>query len=184
MFYNWMFAKDPHPYYSFGNGAAMRVSPCGFAARSESEAILLSRKVTEISHDHPEGIKGAEATSVAIFMARDEASKNEIRKRMSRYYDLNFTLDGIRNKYKFNETCQGTVPQAIVAFLESTSFEDAIRGAISIGGDSDTMAAITGGIAEAYYGVSDDKRKRALDYLTADLKGIYEEWEGFMRKTQ
>jgi len=180
MFRNWMFAYDPQPYYSFGNGAAMRVSPCGFAARTEEEAKLLARKVTKISHDHPEGLKGAEATAVAIFLARKGATKEEIRKRMSIYYDLNFTIDGIRENYKFNETCQDTVPQAIEAFLESDSFEDAIRIAISLGGDSDTMAAIAGGIAEAYYGIPDEIKYGALSYLNEELLGIYNEWQKFM----
>jgi len=184
MFCKWMFSDDPQPYNSFGNGAAMRVSPCGFAARTESEAKLLSRKVTEISHNHPEGIKGAEATTVAIFMARNGASKEEIGERMRSYYDLDFTLDGIRESYRFNETCQDTVPQAIAAFLESASFEDTIRGAISIGGDSDTLAAIAGGIAEAHYGVPPEIKEKALAYLSPELKGIYREWESYMRKTQ
>jgi type I restriction enzyme M protein len=183
-FCNWMFASDPQPYYSFGNGAAMRVSSCGFAARTEGEAKLLSRKVTEISHDHPEGIKGAEATTIAIFMARNGATKKEIGKRMKVYYDLDFTLDGIRHNYEYNEICQQTVPQAIVAFLESASFEDTIRGAISIGGDSDTLAAIAGGIAEAYYSVPDDLKEKALTYFDSELKEIYSEWERYIRKTQ
>ena len=180
MFRNWMFATDPQPYYSFGNGAAMRVSPCGFAARTEEEAKLLARKVTEISHDHPEGLKGAEATAVAIFLARKGATKEEIRKRMSSYYDLNFTIDGIRKTYKYNETCQDTVPQAIEAFLESDSFEDTIRIAISLGGDSDTMAAIAGGIAEAHYGIPDRIKNSAMKYLDDELLGIYKEWQKFM----
>jgi type I restriction enzyme M protein len=150
MFRKWVFNDSPAPYNSYGNGAAMRVSPCGFIARTEEEAALLSRKVTEITHNHPEGLKGAEAVSVAIFMAKNGASKNEIKGRIEKnYYVLNFTLDGIRENYEFDETCQGTVPQAITAFLESVSFEDAVRNAVSIGGDSDTLAAITGSIAEA-----------------------------------
>jgi type I restriction enzyme M protein len=181
MFRRWMFSDDPAPYNSFGNGAAMRVSPCGFTARTEDEAILLSRKVTEVTHNHPEGLKGAEAVSVAIFLARNGAAKNEITERIVKdYYALNFTLDSIREKYQFNETCQGTVPQAIVAFLESNSFEDAIRNAISIGGDSDTLAAITGGIAEAYYGVPSELKSKALSYLDRELLKIYQEWEKFL----
>ena len=178
MFRKWVFSRAPEPYNSYGNGAAMRVSPCGFVARTEEEAILLSRKVTEVTHNHPEGLKGAEAVSVAIFMARNGAAKNEIEARIEKdYYPLNFTLDGIRDDYQFNETCQETVPQAIVAFLESVSFEDAIRGAVSIGGDSDTLAAITGSIAEAFYGVPSDLKSKALSYLDHELFSIYEEWE-------
>ncbi len=183
MFRKWMFSDDPEPYNSFGNGAAMRVSPCGFIAGTEEEAILLSRKVTEVTHNHPEGLKGAEAVSVAIFMARNGAVKNEIKERIEKdYYDLNFTLDSIRGDYQFNETCQRTVPQAIVAFLESASFEDAIRGAVSLGGDSDTLAAITGSIAEAFYGVPSDLKSMALTYLDRELLDIYEEWENKTRK--
>jgi len=180
MFRKWMFSNAPEPYNSYGNGAAMRVSSCGFIARTEEEAILLSRKVTEVTHNHAEGLKGAEAVSVAIFIARNGAAKSEIKERMEKdYYSLNFTLDGIRDDYKFNETCQETVPQAIVAFLESVSFEDAIRGAVSIGGDSDTLAAITGSIAEAYYNVPSDLRSKALSFLDRELISIYEEWEKF-----
>jgi len=182
MFFRWMFSGNPQPYNSFGNGAAMRVSPCGFAAQTEDEAKLLSRRVTEVTHNHPEGIKGAEATTVAIFMARQGASQQKIGRRIKRdYYAIDFTLDKIRDTYRFNETCQQTVPQAIEAFLESTSFEDAIRNAISIGGDSDTLAAITGGIAEAYYGIPDDLRDQALRHLDPVLLQIYDEWQVFMQ---
>jgi len=181
MFGKWVFSDKPAPYNSFGNGAAMRVSPCGFIARTEEEAILLSKKVTEVTHNHPEGLKGAEAVSVAIFLARNKATKSEIEERIEKdYYNLNFTLDSIRDDYEFDESCQGTVPQAIVAFLESTSFEDAIRNAISVGGDSDTLAAITGSIAEAFYGVPSDLKSEAQAYLDHELLNIYEEWEKFI----
>jgi type I restriction enzyme M protein len=119
MFRQWMFSNTPKPYNSFGNGAAMRVSACGFAADSLEEAILLSKKVTEVTHNHPQGIKGAEATAVAIYMARNGRSILEIRDHIHKnYYTMDFTLDGIRDTYQFNETCQGTVPHAIMAFLE------------------------------------------------------------------
>lgn len=176
-FYDWMYSNNPQPYNSFGNGAAMRVSACGLVADSLDEAKELSRIVTEISHNHPEGIKGAEATTVAIYMARQDASKDEIRKHIEEnYYDLNFTLDEIRDTYEFNETCQRTVPQSIMAFLESTDFEDAIRNAISIGGDSDTLAAITGSIAEAYYGVPQKLKDKAMSYLDDRLLYLFEEF--------
>jgi len=151
-FRKWLRSENPKPYNSFGNGAAMRVSACAWAAKDLETAIELSKRVTEITHNHSEGLKGAEATTVCIFMARKGKSMREIRDYVDKhYYPMNFTLDEIRPTYRFNETCQETVPQAIMAFLESTSFEDAIRNAISIGGDSDTLGAITGSIAEAYY---------------------------------
>ena len=180
-FYEWMYSDDPHPYNSFGNGAAMRVSSCGFVARSLEEAKLMFQKVTEVTHNHPEGIKGAEATVVAIYMARTGSSMEEIRDIINRkYYLMNFALDEIRDTYEFNETCQDTVPQALMAFFESVSFEDAIRNAISIGGDSDTLAAITGGIAEAYYGVPEEIIKQAERYLDGRLLNILKDYRQWM----
>ncbi len=166
MFRSWVHSDDPKPYGSYGNGAAMRVSACGFAASSFEEAIALSKAVTEVTHNHPEGIKGAEAAAAAIYMAKSGCGITDIRDYINEnYYSMSFTLDEIRSSYKFDVTCQGTVPQAIEAFLESADFEDAIRNAVSIGGDSDTLAAITGGIAEAYYGIPEDIRQQALTYL-------------------
>lgn len=180
MFYKWVFNDSPQPYNSFGNGAAMRVSPAGFAASSEWEAEQFAETVTAVTHDHEAGIKGAAATAVAIYLARKGATKREIRERIVRdYYPLDFNVDDIRATYQFNETCQETVPQAIECFLESTSFEDAIRTAISLGGDSDTIAAITGAIAEAYYGVPEDIKTKALSYLDEELLAIYSEWQEF-----
>ena len=162
-FRRWIFSDDPKPYQSCGNGAAMRVSACGWAGKTPEEVKRLSYAVTAVSHDDPEGIKGAEATACAIFLARTGRGKNEIRTCIeTEYYKLDFTLDEIRPTYRFDESCQGTVPQAIEAFLESTSFEDAIRNAISVGGDSDTLAAITGSIAEAFYGIPDELYKQAV----------------------
>jgi len=181
MFNQWVFSDSPQPYTSYGNGAAMRISPVGFAAKTEDEVKKLSYSVTAVTHNHPEGIKGAEAVALAIYMAWKGATKTEIRDKInSSYYSLDFTIDAIRDTYEFDETCQGTVPQAIEAFLESTSFEDAIRTAISLGGDSDTIAAITGSIAEAYYGVPPEIRDRALGYLDDELRTIYDEWTEFM----
>lgn len=183
MFLHWMYCDDPQPYNSFGNGAAMRVSPCGFTATSIEEAKAMSRAVTEVTHNHPEGIKGAEATTVAIYMARTGRTMAEIRDEIERhYYPMDFTLDGIRDSYTFNETCQQTVPQALMAFFESTSFEDAIRNAISLGGDSDTLAAITGGIAEAYYGIPDEIRQKAMQYLDKRLICILKPFEDMYQK--
>lgn len=151
-FAGWLCQKDPKPYGSYGNGSAMRVSPCGLAAVNMEEALALARASASVSHNHPEGIKGAEAVSAAIFLAKCGKSKAEIRQYINdHYYNLDFTLDSIRESYRFDSSCQGSVPQAIVAFLESENFEDAIRNVISIGGDCDTTGAITGSIAWIYY---------------------------------
>jgi ADP-ribosylglycohydrolase len=152
-FRHWLHSDNPRPYGSFGNGSAMRASPTGFAASTLEEAVQLAQHSAEVTHNHPEGIKGAQATAAAIYLARTGCTKQQIRDYVTRAfgYDLDFTLDEIRPTYRFNETCQQTVPQAIVAFLESTDYESAIRLAISLGGDSDTLACITGGIAAAYY---------------------------------
>lgn len=172
-FREWLFSDNPTPYNSFGNGAAMRVSACGIVAKSIDEAKTLSKKVTEVTHSHPEGLKGAEAVAISIFLARKGKNILEIRDYINKhYYKMDFKLDDIRESYKFNETCQETVPQAIQAFLESKSFEDAIRNAISIGGDSDTIAAITGSIASSYYGVPLDIRKHAITFLDERLLTI------------
>lgn len=177
----WIFSDDPKPYNSFGNGAAMRISPVGHIAITESDVIKLSEVVTAVTHNHMEGIKGAEAVAMAIYMVRHGYTKEEIRQRIERdYYPLDFTIEGIKDTYLFDASCQNTVPQAIVAFLESVSFEDAIRNAVSIGGDSDTIAAITGSIAEAYYTVPEDLKEKALTYLDDELYSIYDEWVRFM----
>lgn len=172
-FRNWLRSEHPEPYNSFGNGAAMRVSACAYAADTLEEALEMSDAVTCVTHNHPEGLKGARATTAAIFLARKGTSIAEIRKHIEQnYYPLAFTIDEIRPTYRFNETCQGTVPQGIEAFLESESFEDALRTAVSLGGDSDTLAAITCSIAEAYYGVPKDMYKRALLYLDKKLMSL------------
>lgn len=177
----WIFSDDPKPYNSFGNGAAMRISPVGHIAITESDVIKLSEVVTAVTHNHKEGIKGAEAVAMAIYMVLHGYTKEEIRQRIERdYYPLDFTIEGIKDTYLFDASCQNTVPQAIVAFLESVSFEDAIRNAVSIGGDSDTIAAITGSIAEAYYTVPEDLKEKALTYLDDELYSIYDEWVRFM----
>ena len=181
-FFQWIISDDPQPYNSFGNGAAMRISPVAYVGRTEKEIQRLSETVTGVSHNHEEGLKGAEATATAIFMARSGSSKDEIRNRIAEnYYLLDFTLDEIRDSYRFTTDCQATVPQAIVAFLESTSFEDAIRNAVSLGGDSDTLAAIAGAIAEAYYGIPEQIKERALGYFDAELLSVYEEWVRFIK---
>ena len=167
-FMKWIMSSDPKPYNSYGNGAAMRVSPCGFAAGSIDEAKELSALVTKVSHNHPEGMKGAEAIAVAVYLAKTGESKDDIRKYIEEnYYQLGFTIDGIRSTYVFDVSCQGSVPVALEAFFESTDFEDAIRNAISVGGDSDTIAAMAGSVAEAFYGIPEDILDSAIDYLDA-----------------
>lgn len=151
-FASWLDSNNPKPYNSYGNGSAMRVSPCGLMAVTLSEALSLAKASAEVTHNHPEGVKGAQAVAGAIFLAKCRKSKEEIKSFIeTNFYDLDKTLDEIRPTYYFNETCQETVPQAIQAFLESDNFEDAIRNAISLGGDSDTLAAITGSIAWTFY---------------------------------
>ncbi len=177
-FNGWLYNEHPQPYNSFGNGAAMRVSAVAYVAGSISEVKELTHAVTAVTHNHPEGLKGAEATAVAIYMARTGSSLKDIRRHITRhYYEIDFTLDDIWEDYLFDETCQGTVPQALQAFFESSGFEDAIRNAISIGGDSDTLAAITGSVAAAYYGVPDEIRSKALNYLDDFQLAILKEFE-------
>lgn len=181
-FYLWLHKRHPKPYNSYGNGAAMRVSPVAYVADFKPQCMTLSNEVTKVTHNHPEGIRGAQAVAVATWAARYKPPKAEIRQLIdSNYYSLDFTIDELRPSYRFDASCQGSVPQAIQAFLESKNFEDAIRLAVSIGGDSDTIAAITGGIAGAYYGVPDDLRTKALTYLPEDLRDILVEFEATYR---
>ena len=177
-FSRWLHMEDPVPYGSYGNGSAMRVSPAAWLYDTMDEVRQAARLSAEVTHNHPEGLKGAEATATAVFLARTGKSITEIKNYIVKnYYSLDFTIDGIRETYKYNETCQDTVPQALEAFFESTDFEDAIRNAISIGGDSDTLAAITGSVAEAYYGVPTSIRKRAITFLDERLLEILLEFE-------
>ncbi len=204
-FGRWLFGDSREAYGSYGNGSAMRVSPCGWVMDCEAYArtgvwpagpAALSAEVT---HNHPEGIKGAMATADAIFLARftfggyhlpgeypiaddPAACKKRIKEHIEREYgyDLSPTLDEIRPDYAFDESCQGTVPQAIIAFLESTDFEDAIRNAIFLGGDSDSLAAVTGAIAEAAYGVPDAIRDEALSRLDLPLLEVLVRWDQYM----
>ncbi len=171
-FFHWLITEDSQPYNSWGNGSAMRVSAVGFAFSSQEDVLLQAKMTAAVTHNHPEGIKGAQATALAIFQARMGFGKEQIRTRIAEEfnYELNRTVDDIRPTYSFDISCQGTVPEAIIAFLDSVSYEDAIRNAVSLGGDSDTLACITGGIAEAFYGgVPDDIRNQALDRLPPDL---------------
>ncbi|MCL1879125.1 MAG: ADP-ribosylglycohydrolase family protein [Actinomycetia bacterium] len=180
-FAKWLDSSDPRPYQSYGNGAAMRVSPAGLAARTEAEAMRLAEAVTAVTHNHPEGIKGAQATAVAVFLLRRGVSKADVRERIScDFYPLDFTIDAIRPSYNFHVSCQSSVPQAIQCYLESQSFEDALRIAVSLGGDSDTIAAIAGSLAEADYGIPADIRTAALPYLDDKLCCVLDEWQEVM----
>ena len=178
-FTEWLHSEDSRPYNSWGNGSAMRVSPVGYAFSSEEETLRQAAMSAEITHDHPEGIKGAQATALAVFLARAGEDKEGIRARIAAQfgYDLDRTVDDIRPSYVYDISCQGTVPEAIVAFLDSGSYEDAIRNAVSLGGDSDTLACITGGIAEVFYGaVPEEIRAGVEECLTSDLWEVTEEF--------
>ncbi len=177
-FARWVHSANPQPYGSFGNGSAMRVSACGWLPTKE--AVLKNARLSAAcTHNHPEGIKGAECVAECIFLARKDKDKSTIRKMITDHYhyDMTPSCDEIRNTNTFNETCQVTIPQAIVCFLESTDFESAIRLAVSIGGDSDTIAAITGSIAEAYYGVPAQIKNQAMRYLDAEMINIITKFE-------
>ena len=152
-FFDWLFSDHPEPYFSWGNGSAMRVSAVGFAYDSMETVLDEAQRSAAITHDHPEGIKGAQATALATFLARKENSKQMIKQAIVEYfgYDLDRSLEQIRPTYRFDISCQGSVPEAMIAFLEAYDFESAIRNAISLGGDSDTLACIAGGISQAYY---------------------------------
>lgn len=210
-FGGWIHSDDREPYNSWGNGSAMRVSPCawlmdcGFYAHTGIWPTTYRDKAklsAEVTHSHPEGVKGALAITDAIFMCRFYAEgyrdnlgepikealtlaeyKTQIKEHIEQEYGYNLsqTLAEIRPTYSFNESCQDTVPQAIIAFLESVDFEDAIRNAISLGGDSDTLAAIAGSVAEAAYGVPDWITEKALDYLDSPLRAVYERWNEFLK---
>ena len=184
-FLEWAAARQREAYNSWGNGSAMRVPAVGWAFDSLEEIRAEARRSAEVTHNHPEGVKGAEATSVAIFLARHGKSKDDIRDAIETTfgYDLRRRLDDIRPSYKFNESCQKTVPEAIIAFLESTDYEDAIRKAISLGGDADTLACITGGIAEAFYGgVPAPIEERAMAMLDDPLREIVRKFRKHTRR--
>ena len=178
-FAQWLHEPNPQPYGSWGNGAAMRISPVAWMYSSLSRVVEVARWVTEVTHDHLEGIRGAEATVSAIYWAAEAGLDNigSVKKKVERkyFYDLDRTCDEIRPTYYHVESCQETVPQAIIAFLESTDFEDAIRNAVSLGGDSDTLACITGSIAEAFYGgVPRELENECLKRLTPDIIDVLE----------
>lgn len=168
----WLSSPNPEPYNSWGNGSAMRVSPVGWAFDTLEETLEVAKQTAEVSHNHPEGIKGAQATAACVFLARKRYKKREIREYIERTfgYDLKRSCDKIRPEYRYDESCQGSVPESIICFLESYDFENCIRLAVSLGGDADTMAAIAGSIAEAYYGsVPDFIEEEVLERLPWDL---------------
>jgi len=177
-FMRWLNSANTGPYKSFGNGSAMRVSPVGFAFDTESEVLEQAKATAEVTHNHPEGVKGAQATALAIFLARTGNDKETIRSRIAGEfeYDLGRTIDEIRPRYTFKISCQESVPEAIIAFLDSDSYEDAVRNAISLGGDSDTQACIAGGIAEAFYadGVPEHIQSKVEKLLAPELRSVTE----------
>ncbi|MCH4071807.1 ADP-ribosylglycohydrolase family protein [Pseudoramibacter sp.] len=173
-FYGWLMGEDEEPYNSFGNGSAMRVSPAGWLYDTLDETRRYARLTAEVTHNHPEGIKGAEAVASAIYLARTGSTKAEIKKQITDLfgYDLSQTCDAIRPAYRFDVTCQGSVPEAIVAFLDSTDTEDAIRNAVSLGGDADTQGCIAGSVAEAYFGVPENLIAACRSRLPADMLAV------------
>ena len=183
MFGRWLFAKEPKPYGSFGNGSAMRVSSVGWLYDDIDTTRKMAALTAEVTHNHPEGIKGAEATASAIFLARTGHSKDEIRQYVIKEfeYDLSRTCDEIRPTYHHVESCQETVPEAITAFLEGTDFEDVIRTAVSLGGDCDTLTCIAGGIAEAFYGIPNEMEVTCLGKLPNDIIAVIKRFSD-MRK--
>lgn len=176
MFYRWLMSDHMQAYNSFGNGSAMRVSPTAYAVDTLEDVERLAKWSAEVTHNHPEGVKGAQAVATAIFLARTGSSKDEIKRYIEdKYYGLDFTLDDIRKGYSFDVTCQGSVPQAIECFLEAEDYEDAVRNAVSLGGDADTQAAMAGAIAEAFFGIPDELQEEGLSYLDDTLQEYY--WE-------
>jgi len=179
-FRRWLDDPVPRPYNSWGNGSAMRISPVGFFAKSEDEVLKLAKASAEVTHNHPEGIKGAQAAALAVHLANTGADKGRIKEKMESLfgYDLSSrTLDDIRPEYDFDVSCMGTLPVALLAFLESADYEDAVRNAVSVGGDSDTIAAVTGGIALAFYGEMPREMISAIDErLPADMWEICREF--------
>ena len=177
-FRRWLTARHPEPYNSYGNGSAMRVSAVGWLYDSLEKTRTVAKATTNVTHNHPEGIKGAEATASAIFMARNGSSKEEIKKYIENefHYDLNRTLNEIRPGYHMDETCQKTIPEAIIAFLEAKDFEDAIRNAVSLGGDTDTLGAITGSIAEAYYGIPEWLITECRKRINKDMRIVLDDF--------
>lgn len=181
-FMRWLYNPEPQPYNSYGNGSAMRVSPVAFYAHSLQEALGLAKISAEVTHNHPEGIKGAQAIASSIYLARHGATKREIKSYVEEnfHYDLSRQLDDIRPTYSYDMSCQNTVPQALLVFLEGANFEDVIRSAVSIGGDSDTIAAMAGGIAQAFYVIPKKLSSYCYALLTPELRGVLNDFEDLL----
>lgn len=177
-FIQWLDTADPKPYGSWANGSAMRVSAAGWLYDTILKTTDHARYTAEVTHDHPEGIRGAEALAAAIFMLRNGKSKNEVKNYVRGVYgyDFMFTLDDIRPSYGFDVSCRGSVPQAFVSFFEGYDFESCIRNAVSLGGDSDTLAAMAGSLAEAHYGIPKEIEEKALSYLDDEMKRVYDKF--------
>jgi len=184
MFSQWAHASDGKPYRSFGNGSAMRVSPVALAVDSLDEVLNLAEASARVTHNHPEGIKGAQATALAILLARKGSSKAAIQQEIETRFEYRFnrTIDEIRETNRFDETCQGTLPVALTCVFKGTSFEDVIRTAVSVGGDTDTICCIAGSIAEMVYGVPDEIATKAFSYLDSDLRAIVRDFDSVFRK--
>ena len=180
----WLREDDPQPYNSWGNGAGMRVSPVGLYAKTLNEALALAAITASVSHNHPEGVKGAQAIATSMFLCKQGGSKQEIKEYIERTFDynLNRTIAEIRPSYEFDVSCQGSVPEAIIAFLEGNSFEEVIRLAISLGGDSDTIGAMAGAIAACMYPIPEEIAERCNRILTEDLREIQDKFVDFIQK--
>lgn len=186
-FREWLRSDDAQPYGSFGNGSAMRVSPVAWVGDTLDRVLDLAQRSASVTHNHPEGIKGAQATTAAIFLARTGHDKASIKEYVQQHfaYDLSRTLSDIRPGYGFKSSCQQSVPEAIICFLEGTNYEDTIRNAVSLGGDADTQAAIAGSIAEAYYGgVPEDILSQAWQLLPADMQKAILQFQAVIRSTE
>ena len=182
-FSNWLAADDPQPYGSFGNGSAMRVSPVGWLCGTMEDTLHMARLTAEVTHNHPEGIKGAQAIAAGVFLARAGQDKDAILRSLTErfHYDLTRTLDEIRPTYVFYEICQKSVPEAIRAFYEGETYEDVIRRAVALGGDSDTIACMAGALAEAYYGMPEAFQKEALARMDSFQRGVVRDFRAFCR---
>jgi len=185
-FIAWLREDEPQPYNSWGNGAGMRVSPVGLYAKTLDEALALAALTASVSHNHPEGVKGAQAIATSVFLCKEGKSKQEIKEYIENtfYYNLNRTIAEIRPRYEFNESCQGSVPEAIIAFLEGNSFEEVIRLAVSLGGDSDTIGAMAGAIAACCYEIPQSISDKCNAILTEDLREIKDNFIEFIEKRQ
>ena len=182
-FSDWLAADDPQPYGSFGNGSAMRVSPVGWLCGTMEDTLHMARLTAEVTHNHPEGIKGAQAIAAGVLLARAGQDKDAILRSLTErfHYDLTRTLDEIRPTYGFYEICQKSVPEAIRAFYEGETYEDVIRRAVALGGDSDTIACMAGALAEAYYGMPEAFQKEALARMDSFQRGVVRDFRAFCR---